>query len=676
MQDPLNRPATAYMHRQFVQLDEGVDVAFAVGEMQSHHAETIIVTHNGVPVGIVTDSDILDKVVMKGEDSDKVLLKSIMTSPIITLSSKGTVEQALHLMRMNQVKRVPITDNVSIVGMVTQRGLADAIRTSVLETTFRSYRAAIREHYKPILGNLGFILQFAGILMIAPTYLGTALGETASTTGIFLAAVHLLGAGFVLNAYGEKRPLNLKQASILIVSSFIVLSLFGSIPYIYVNPFWADIDPLSLFANSFFESASGFTTTGLSLLPEPENLPTTLNFYRSYTQWVGGLSFIYLIMALFYPERKLSTMKSVLGGGMLRFRQLLVTVGVIFSAYTVGLVLFMIFVGGTEEIYSVALIFSTVTGGGFVPQSDIVSPEHEERLVAIGVGMVISALPFAFHYSIFSKEARTKRLTTEVVAYGVLMTLSVPIFAILATGGEIGASTFHIVSASTNSGFQYLDVQSLSEDAKLQLIIIMLIGGTAFSTAGGIKVARFVALFQRLLKRQETATDMPSSISIMSNPYRRSQETTAPASAANAAATSSINNNTTTTNPAITNPSITNRGFKQEKRGRGSAKSSKKAPSAIDRMNSDRLLRESIVIIASFVLIALATGTALSFLSKSNFEDSVFEAVSALTTTGMSTGITSMELDLLSKLILISNMIVGRFEIIAVLYIFFASLRR
>src|SRR5690606_31172001 len=154
--------------------------------------------------------------------------------------------------------------------------------------------------------------------------------------------VHLLGAGFVLNAYGEKRPLNLKQASILVISSFLVLSLFGSIPYIYVNPFREGIDPLSLFVNSFFESASGFTTTGLSMIAQPESLTETMVFYRSYTQWVGGLSFIYLIMTLFYPERKLSAMKSVLGGGMLRFKQLLVTVGVIFSAYTVGLVLFLV----------------------------------------------------------------------------------------------------------------------------------------------------------------------------------------------------------------------------------------------------------------------------------------------------------------------------------------------
>ena len=666
MQDPLERPATAYMHREFVLLDENVNVAYAVGEMQSRHAETIIVTRSGVPVGIVTDSDILDKVVMRGEDSDTVYLKSIMTSPIITLSSRGTVEQALQLMRINQIKRIPITDNVSIIGMVTQRALADAVRNAVIETTFRSYRVAIREHYKPILGNLGFILQFAGILMIAPTYLGTALGQNVSATGIFLAAVHLLGAGFVLNAYGEKRPLNLKQASILVITSFLVLSLFGSIPYIYVNPFREGIDPLSLFVNSFFESASGFTTTGLSMIAQPENLTETMVFYRSYTQWVGGLSFIYLIMTLFYPERKLSSMKSVLGGGMLRFKQLLVTVGVIFSAYTVGLVLFLVLVGHTPDIYAVSIIFSSVTGGGFVPASNILALGQLQVLSALIVGMIISALPFAFHYSVFSKQARTKRLTSEVITYGIIMTASIPLFTLLAgaslsTGSSWFSSIFHIVSASTNSGFQYIDARVLALDAKILLIVLMFIGGTAFSTAGGIKVARILVLFQRLFKKEAT-TDTPSSISILANPHKHSLTKNDSRSRKEQEQQQRHENNPTTLDKDGGEPSFANQITGVFPR----------------RMSlfSDRLIRESAIVISSFITLSIATGLVLAYLSASSIENGIFEAVSAITTTGLSTGITSLDLDSFSKLLLTANMIVGRFEIIAVLYIFFEALRR
>ena len=174
-------------------------------------------------LGIVTDSDILDKIVMRGEDSDQVLLKNVMSSPIITISAKANVRQALEIMRLNAIKRVPVTDNVSILGIITQESLATAIRTSVLERTFRDYRLVIRERYKPIWGNLGFILQFSGILFIAPAVLAALLGETISATGISLGIISMFVTGFVLNSYGEKTPLNLRQASILLVSSFVTV---------------------------------------------------------------------------------------------------------------------------------------------------------------------------------------------------------------------------------------------------------------------------------------------------------------------------------------------------------------------------------------------------------------------------------------------------------------------
>ncbi len=167
---------------------------------------------------------------MKGEDSDEVFLKSIMSAPLVTISPKGTVKQALQLMRLNQIKRIPIADTSGILGVVTQEALANAVRTSVIERTFSRYRSLIREQYKPILGNLGILLQFSGILLVVPALLGTALGESASIVGIFFAVIGLSFAGFFLTNVGEKGTMNLKQASIFVVSGFILLSLFGSIP--------------------------------------------------------------------------------------------------------------------------------------------------------------------------------------------------------------------------------------------------------------------------------------------------------------------------------------------------------------------------------------------------------------------------------------------------------------
>jgi trk system potassium uptake protein TrkH len=633
-----------------------MSVASAVKQMHSHNAGTIVVSRGNTPIGIVTDSDIIDKVVMRGEDSDEVFLKSIMSAPLVTISPKGTVKHALQLMRLNQIKRIPVADTSGILGVVTQESLANAVRTSVIERTFSRYRSLIREQYKPILGNLGILLQFSGILLVVPAFLGTALGESASIVGIFFAVVGLSFAGFFLTNIGEKGPMNLKQASIFIVSGFLSLSLFGSIPYIYTNPFGSDAGAIVLFVNSFFESASGFTTTGLWLISNPENLPQSLNFYHSYTQWVGGLSFVYLVMILFFPERKLSAMKSVLGGGLLRVRELLITIVGIFTAYTLILIFMVVFLSQTDALNAISLIFSAITGGGFIPASDIISPHNPERLAILAVGMILSALPFAFHYHIFSRKGLLTRRTIslEVAVFVGLIVVGIIIFYWLASGQvDIFSSIFHIISASTTSGFQYLNIESIPYAAKIFLILIMLVGGTAFSTAGGIKVGRFVVLYQEFTKKSKekdrtaiSETSTTRSISSTTNPYRSTEFLTR---------------------------------LPDEHRKRNLEELVEQQAHILKRISfvmSKKVVREILTIIALYVSIALITGLVLSSLANSHFEDAMFEAVSALSTTGLTAGITSVNLDVFSKLMLTTNMIVGRFEIIAILYIFFVYFRR
>ena len=176
--EPLERSVLSYTHHGFIVLDDATDAASAVKQMHGKKAEIIIVRQprDGKFVGIVTDSDILDKVVGRGDDPDRVLLRDIMLSPVITISAKANARQALELMRLNAIKRIPVTDNISILGVVSREGLAPRNTNISLGKTFRPYRAVIREHYKPIWGNLGFILQFAGVLIIAPGLLAAGIG--------------------------------------------------------------------------------------------------------------------------------------------------------------------------------------------------------------------------------------------------------------------------------------------------------------------------------------------------------------------------------------------------------------------------------------------------------------------------------------------------------------------
>ena len=629
--EPLDRSIISYMHHQLVILDEETDAASAVKLMHDKKAETIIVKNKKDEyVGIITDSDILDKIVMKGEDSDQVFLKSIMSSPIITISARANARQALELMRLNVIKRIPVTDNIHILGIVTQEGLAHAIRTSVLEKTFRPYRAVIREHYKPIWGNLGFILQFAGLLFIGPALLAISLGELESAAGIFLCITFMFVTGFVLNAYGEKTPMNLRQASVLMVSSFILLSFFGSIPYMYVNPFYKDIDPFSLVVKSFFESASGFTTTGLSQIMHPQDLPKSFDFYRSFTQWIGGLSFVYLIMAFFYPEKKLAHMKSMIGGVALRLKQLLLTIAVIFTTYTVVLTTLLYLFGYESAIYNLSLIFSAITGGGFVPSSTALNIQDNAQMFVLMAGMIISALPFAFHYAIFSKEMHTTKMRPEIYTFLAIIAVSIVVFYFLIISTDFSSkpmfAMFQVISASTNTGFQFIEMSVLSDEGKILLIIIMLIGGTAFSMAGGIKVGRILQIVQKITKKKFVADASTKSISGVSSRYNNQAH-------------------------------------------------NKYEPKS-EKIKEEKTFREALLIIGLFIVVSFATAIILWVVEQKGFLNSLFESVSALTTTGITTGITSPTMSNISQISLIFNMIAGRFEIITIVYFFLEISKR
>ena len=658
-------------------MDENSNVADAVKRMNKKNAETILVTNKeGKLSGIITDSDILDKVVMTGEDSDQIFVKNIMSYPVITISAKATVKDALELMKINAIKRIPVIDNIRILGIITQESLANVIRTSVLEKTFRPYRALVREHSKPIIGNLGFVLQFAGILIIVPAFISTFMGEVTSATGIFFCCTCLLATGFGLNAYGERTPLNLRQASILVIISFLILSLFGSIPYIYLNPFWNGIDPLLLFVNSFFESVSGFTTTGLSTLSDPEELPPSFVFYRAYTLWVGGLSFVYLFMALFYPDKKLASMKNILGGGgILRFKQLLKTITVIFTVYTIALVLAIYYfdVGELDIIDSISLVFATITGGGFVPVSTFIIVDNVEQLVILMIGMILSALPFAFHYGIFSREIKARQLTSPILAYFAFMTMSIVIFAILAEPPPATnqqqwwiTSVFHVISASTTTGFQLVNLESISVEAKIILVIVMMIGGMAYSTAGGIKFDRLILVLRTLLKGnmffhiRKGERSLPQPISATSPPRK-------PASLPG------TNNNLINKIPDSKGSHISNDKIDRNDIKRNTVSTTK--TSILTTTPNNKTMRDTIFVIILFPAVSLGTAVAISYLDGSNFFDTFFESVSAVTNTGLTSGITSPDLGVSSKIILSVNMIIGRFEIIAILYIFLNRFR-
>ena len=484
----LNKYVTDYMSKDVLKLNLNTKTIVAARMLHRYEEDDIVVIDDdGHPVGIVTDEDILSKVSDDTVYAETTLLKDIMSTPLITISEKTTLKEALNKMKDNNIRKLPIISKKNdLVGMILQSVIANAIRNATATAP-----RLLSPPVKAILGNLGFVLQFAGVLLLIPAILATILEDNTSATGIYLTTVLLLVTGFFLNSYGEKSNLNLRQASILVFSSLFLLSLFGSIPYFYV---FTDSDNyVEMFGNAFFSSAAGFTTGGISLFDEPEKLSQSFTFFRSYTQLVGGMSFIYLVITAFYPESKLQAMRGFISGKTLHMKELFLTITVIFSIYIV-IVAFLLYVFGERNIIdNFSLAMSTLATGGFTPTSTILTGlVWQEHIILMGA-MVLGALPFTFHYAFIRKKFLSPKLGKEVLMYFAILGGAIVLFMGVSGMGVL-QSAFYSVSASTTAGLQHDSLAGLSGGAHTILIILMLIGGCGFSTAGGLKVFRLFTL--------------------------------------------------------------------------------------------------------------------------------------------------------------------------------------
>lgn len=484
----LSKYVTQYMDKDVLFLSPSTQTRDAARMLRRYETDDIIITDkDDIPIGIVTDQDILSKVIDVTVYAEATTLKEVMTTPLITINEKATLQDALRKMRDNDIRKLPVISKKNkVIGIIYQTTIADVIRNATVTAP-----RLLSPPVKAILGNLGFVLQFAGVLLMVPAIVATVLEDTEIATGIYLTTVLLLITGFFLNSYGEKSSLNLQQASILVFSSLFLLSLFGTIPYLYVFP--SNENSAEVFANAFFSSAAGFTTGGISLFDEPEKLSQSFTFFRSFTQLVGGMSFIYLVITAFYPESKLQSMRGFISGKTLHMKELFLTITVIFSIYIVIVATLLYFMGERDILDNFSLAMSTLSTGGFIPTSTILDDLlWQEHIVLMGA-MILGALPFTFHYAFVRKKFLSPKLGKEVLTYFAILGGATILF-VAVSGLEPLESVFYSISASTTTGLQQESLAGLNWGAHTILIILMFIGGCGFSTAGGLKIFRLFHL--------------------------------------------------------------------------------------------------------------------------------------------------------------------------------------
>lgn len=353
---------------------------------------------------------------------------------------------------------------------------------------------------------LGVLLMVFGLTFIPPWLVGGLMGDAdlVPFETSFLIAV-LLGAALWLPLRGYRRELKLRDGLLIVVSFWVVLGLMGALPF-YLQP------NLHLtFSQAVFESVSGITTTGSTVLAGLDEMPKSLLFYRQQLQWLGGLGIIVLVVA-FMPLLGVGGMqlyKSEISGPMKderlsgRISETAKALWVVYASLTM-LCAILFKLEGMSWFDAVGHAFSTISTGGFSTHDASFGyfNNFSMELTAV-VFMILGGTPMALHYlaikhgsiRAYGKSSEFKFFLLLLLIFFALIMLTVMIsrpFSEWLWGARWGL--FTLVSMMTTTGFTLVDNTPWPVFLPVLVLATALIGGCAGSTAGGLKTVRFLLL--------------------------------------------------------------------------------------------------------------------------------------------------------------------------------------
>ncbi|MCS4537337.1 MAG: hypothetical protein HYY67_00570 [Thaumarchaeota archaeon] len=466
----------------------------------------------------------------------------------------------------------------------------------------------MRHTHVIVFKNLGLILQVNGLFSIIPVAFAIAIGEEPQAIAIFLASFVSLALGFFLTTTKGAEKANYANISILVVVSFIVLGVIGSIPYLYLhNQLFPTASILTKITTSYFESISAMTTTGLTVF-DPAALPKSLIFYRAVTEWLGGVGIIFFIL-LFLNTSGTYTRALEAFGGFARLastaRGTYLRIMQIYAMYTILFSILLITFGFMDPFSATIVSLTGMSTGGMLHTGDLSAELNPAGYWLVIILMITGATSFPIHERIWNRKIRgifSVEFKT-FVSYLIVILLVTLALSNIWNLTNIQGIIFHLVSGASTTGFQYIRLDMLSTPVRLVLTIAMLVGGCSFSTAGGLKVIRMIIAFRSvswLVKNDVLPSSAVSLVKVGKNTF-----------------------------------------FEKE-------------------------IATILALIFAGVASIIAT-TAIVMLAGHSFLNSFFESVSAFSTTGLSTGVTSINLPNFAKTALIIEMIVGRLEVIPVL---------
>ena len=360
-----------------------------------------------------------------------------------------------------------------------------------------------------VLRILGVLLVMFSTTMIPPLIISwmSSDGSAGAFLVAYLATVSVGGALWILFR-NKARELRVRDGFLIVVLFWTVLAIFGTTPLL-LSP-----NPALSLTDALFESMSGLTTTGATVLTGLDNLPPSILYYRQQLQWLGGMGIIVLAVAVM-PMLGVGGMqlyRAETPGPMKdskltpRITETAKALWYIYLGLTVSCAV-AYWAAGMTVFDAVGHAFSTVAIGGFSTHDESIGFFNNPLVMIIAmIFMLVSAINFALHFTVVrSRSLRTYFGDTEVRAFMVFMllviTTAITVLAVWETypssGQTILHGAFQVISIGTTTGFTTTGFHWWPSFLPVLLIIMSAIGGCAGSTAGGMKMIRFVLLYKQ-----------------------------------------------------------------------------------------------------------------------------------------------------------------------------------
>lgn len=352
---------------------------------------------------------------------------------------------------------------------------------------------------------LGQVLHFEGLFLLLPCLVALCYQESAGFAFLGTALLCIMLGMFMKSHKPKSMVFYLKEGCITTSLSWIVLSIFGALPFVISGE-------IPCFTDALFETVSGFTTTGSSVVSNVEALSHCTNFWRCFTHWIGGMGVLVFLLAIIPLSggSNMNLMRAESPGpsvGKL-VPKMKLTARILYGIYffmTVVMIILLL-LGGVSLFEALCTAFGTAGTGGFGFLNDSMASYSPYVQWVITIFMILFGVNFNAYYYILYRQFRKAFTMEEVRCYFLIILTAIAVIFVntlhlFANAFEaLTHIAFQVGSVITTTGFSTTDFDLWPQTSKMILVLLMFIGACAGSTGGGMKVSRFMILFKNLGK--------------------------------------------------------------------------------------------------------------------------------------------------------------------------------